>query len=126
MSDEVQLQWRVTSMDCYPEYSGLKNYVFNVHWDCLSYYSGVSGGPFYGRSFSLTSIESTNIGEFTPYTGLQESQVLSWIWDTVGSGVKYNYEQISSSQIYNQLVPPVVRLPLPWIENIFSNITGSN
>jgi hypothetical protein len=45
MSEDMQLKWKVTAMDCYPEFSGATDYVFNVHWDCLSYYNGVSGNP---------------------------------------------------------------------------------
>ena len=118
MAEDIQLQWRVTSMDCYPNFSGAKDYVFNVHWDCLTYYSGISGGPLYGRTYSVTEVP-TNTGEFTPYTGLTEPMVLSWVWNVMGSGSKYNYEQISLSQIYNQLVPPVVQPPIPWVPDVF-------
>jgi hypothetical protein len=84
MGDEIQLQWRVTAMDCYPDFSGAKDYVFNVHWDCLTYYSGISGGPLYGRTFSVTKMPELT-GEFIPYTGLNEEMVLSWVWDVMGS-----------------------------------------
>jgi len=116
MNDDVQLQWRVTAMDCYPNFSGAKDYVFNVHWDCLTYYSGISGGPLYGRTFSVTKMPELT-GEFIPYTGLNEEMVLSWVWDVMGSEKKYNYEQKSYAEIYNQLIPPVIQLPLPWIKN---------
>jgi hypothetical protein len=116
MSDNIEVTWKVTAMDCYPTFSGQKDYVFNVHWDCLSYYSGISGGPFYGRSNSVTML-GENTGEFTPYTGLKESMVLSWVWDILGTG-KNEYEEKSSSQIYNVLVPSVITLPLPWASGV--------
>ena len=124
MADDLQLQWQITSMDCYPDFSGAKDYVFNVHWDCLTYYSGISGGPFYGRTFNVTKIPEIT-GEYIPYTGLNEQMVLSWVWDVIGSG-KYDYEQTSFSQIYNQLIPPVIQLPLPWMPDVFPVVSGAN
>jgi hypothetical protein len=124
MVDDLQLQWQITSMDCYPDFSGAKDYVFNVHWDCLTYYSGISGGPLYGRSFSVTKVPA-NTGEFTPYTGLKEPIVLSWVWDVIGSETKYEYEKASFSQIYNKLVPPIVQLPIPWVPDVFPVVSGS-
>lgn len=113
MTDNLQVDWKVTAMDCYPNLSGQKDYVFYVHWDCLSSYSGISGGPFYGRSFGATNVpEST--GLFTPYDELTESGVLSWIWEIIGEEGKVGYEQASLSQIYDKLNPPIVTPPLPW------------
>ena len=59
MSEDMQLKWKVTAMDCYPVFSGATDYVFNVHWDCLSYYNGISGGPYYGRVYSVTSVPAS-------------------------------------------------------------------
>lgn len=118
MSDDIQLQWRVTTMDCYPNFSGEKDYVFNVHWDCLSYYSGISGGPFYGRTFSVTAVP-INTGSFTPYDKLEETQVLDWIWEVIGTGDKQKFEENSFQQIYSQIKPPVVQPTLPWQPDVF-------
>jgi hypothetical protein len=117
MTDDIQLEWKVTAMDCYPTFSGQKDYVFNVHWDCLSYYSGISGGPLYGRTNCVTSVQG-NTGEFTPYTGLKESEILSWVWNVLGTG-KNEFEEASIFQIQNQLTPFVINLPLPWSSGIY-------
>lgn len=116
MNDNIELNWKITAMDCYPTYSGQKDYVFNVHWDCLSYYSGISGGPFYGRSNCVTELPE-NSGEFIPYNNLNESVVLSWVWDVLGNK-KNEYEEASMLQIYDKLTPSIIRLPLPWKDNI--------
>jgi hypothetical protein len=113
MNEEISLNWQVSAMDCYPTFSGEKDYVFKVHWDCLSYYSGISGGPFYGKICTVQSLPA-NSGNFTPYPDLTESLVLSWVWDTMGTGSKYYYEQLAYLEIYNQLTPLVVQPPLPW------------
>jgi len=118
MSDNFQLQWKITTMDCYPNFSGEKDYVFNVHWDCLTYYSGISGGPFYGRSYSVTAVP-INTGSYTPYDDLEPSQVLEWVWGKMGPKDKAQAELASANQIYTQLNPPVVQPPIPWTQPVF-------
>ena len=114
MADDLQLQWQITAMDCYPVFSGQKDYAFQVYWDCSSYYSGISGGPFYGRVSHATPLP-VNTGEFIPFIDLTPPLILSWIWDSMGPELKDNYEQSVCSKIYNQLTPQVIRPRLPWI-----------
>ena len=53
-------------------------------------------------------------GSFTPYEDLTQDQVLQWCY---ANGVdKTAIEANVSLQIENQINPPVVVLPLPWIE----------
>jgi len=121
MSNDFQLQWRITTMDCYPNFSGEKDYVFNVHWDCLTYYSGISGGPFYGRSYSVTAVPASS-GSFVPYEDLQPNEVLNWVWSVMGEENKNQTELASANQIYTQLNPPVVQPPIPWQQEPFPTI----
>ena len=52
-------------------------------------------------------------GSFTPYNELTEQQVLDWCF---ANGVdKTAIEANVSLQIQNQINPPVVVLPLPWV-----------
>ena len=120
----MQLKWKVTAMDCYPVFSGATDYVFNVHWDCLSYYNGVSGGPYYGRVYSVTSIPASS-GPVTPYPELQENQVFDWVYSVMPSGDKERFENSSVQQIVNQIAPPVVTPPAPWPADIFPVIAPS-
>jgi len=114
MSDNIDITWKVGVLECYPTFSGHQDYVFTVHWDCLSYYSGTSGGPYNGRTYSCTSVP-LNTGEFIPYDQLTQAQVLDWVWDVIGTGQKESYEESVRQQIYNQINPPVVTPPLPWL-----------
>ena len=120
----MQLKWKVTAMDCYPVFSGATDYVFNVHWDCLSYYNGISGGPYYGRVYSVTSIPAYS-GSVTPYPELQENQVFDWVYSVMPSGDKEKFENSSVQQIVNQIAPPVVTPPAPWPADIFPVIAPS-
>lgn len=118
MSEDMQLKWKVYQMECYPSFNGQKDYVFNVHWGCLAYYNGPSGGPFWGRTYSCTSVPA-NSGDFIAYNDLQESEVLSWVYDVIGENAKTTYESGAMQQITDQLVPPVVKLQNPWPPDVF-------
>lgn len=124
MSQDMQLKWKINQMDCYPEFSGATDYVFNVHWDCLSYYLGPSGGPYYGRTYGVTSVPASP-GPFTPYLDLEEEQVFSWVYAVMPSGDKEKFENAAVQQIINQITPPVVTPPNPWPADIFPVIAPS-
>ena len=52
-------------------------------------------------------------GSFTPYEDLTQEQVLNWCY---ANGVdQAAIEANVSMQIENQIDPPVVTLPLPWV-----------
>lgn len=124
MSQDMQLKWKINQMDCYPEFSGQADYVFNVHWDCLSYYNGPSGGPYYGRTYGVTSVPSSP-GPFIPYLDLKEDQVFSWVYTAMPSGDKEKFENAAIQQIINQINPPVVTPPNPWPTDVFPVIAPS-
>ena len=52
-------------------------------------------------------------GSFTPYDQLTEAQVLDWCY--ANSVDKSAIEANVTAQIENQINPPVVSLPLPWV-----------
>jgi len=124
MSQDMQLKWKINQMDCYPEFSGATDYVFNVHWDCLAYYNGVSGGPFYGRTYGVTSVPSSP-GPVTPYIDLEETQVFGWVYSAMPSGDKEKFEQAAVQEILNQINPPIVTPPNPWPTDVFPVIAPS-
>lgn len=117
MEQNIQLTWKVSKMECLPEYHGASFYVFNIKWKCLSYYNGVAGGPFYGEVEGSTSIPiPDNVSSFTPYYDLNENQVLSWVYSIMTAAEKESLETLAKEKILNQINPPVVSLPNPWKE----------
>lgn len=124
MSQDIQLNWKINQMDCYPDFSGVADYVFNVHWDCLAYYNGPSGGPFYGRSYGVTSVPSSP-GPFTPYIELEKTQVLDWVYNAMPSGGKEAQESAAIKEILNKITPPIVNPPNPWPSDVFPVIAPS-
>jgi hypothetical protein len=52
-------------------------------------------------------------GAFTPYADLTQDQVLGWCW---ANGVnKDATEAAVQAQIDNQINPPTIQPPLPWV-----------
>jgi hypothetical protein len=68
-------------------------------------------GTCYGSSSFAPPTDS-----FTPYEDLTEAQVLDWCF---ASGVdKSAIEANVTAQIQNQINPPVIAPPLPWVEPV--------
>ena len=104
----TQITWTVTAMDCYPQEDGNTDVVFNVHWTC----SGTDG-TYYGSVYSTCSVTLDPSAPYTPYAQLTQAQVLGWIW---ASGVDQTATEAAvEQQIQNQINPPVVTPPLPWV-----------
>jgi hypothetical protein len=99
--------WTVISMDCYPQEGGNIDVVCRVNWECTG-----TDGRYSGRVYG-TGVVPAPSGTFTPYDQLTQNQVLGWIW---ANGVdKVANEALVASQIQNQINPPVVTPPLPWV-----------
>ena len=107
------INWRVGTMECYPTYEQNIDVVFTVHWDCLGSET-VSGSTYNGRVYGATGVTYHSGSTFTPYNQLSQDDVLGWVWDSMGTDQKSNYENSVQTQINNQINPPVVILPLPW------------
>lgn len=102
------ITWSVTAMDCYPEVDNEQDVVFNVHWTCAG-----ADGEYNASVYSTQSVTVDPAEPFTPYSNLTQEQVLGWIW---ASGVDKNTTEAAvQQQIENQINPPVVTPPLPWV-----------
>jgi len=104
--------WEVQWMQCYPQADGQVDVVFQVGWQCSG--SQTSGGNTYnGSVYSTCSLPAPTGSDFVPYSSLTEQMVLGWIW---ANGVdKTATEAAVATQIANQINPPVVTPPLPWV-----------
>jgi len=81
--------------------------VITADWRCNGTQDQYSGTCYGSCSFAPPS------GSFTPYEDLTEAQVLNWCYE---NGVdKTAIEANVTQQIENQINPPVVTLPLPWV-----------
>jgi len=81
--------------------------VITADWRCNGTQDQYSGTCYGSCSFQPPS------GSFTPYPDLTQEQVLGWCY---ANGVdQAAIEANVTQQIENQINPPVVTLPLPWV-----------
>ena len=101
------LSWIIERLLVKPTEGTLTDVVITADWRCNGSQDNYSGTCYGTTSFQPPS------GSFTPYDQLTEAQVLSWCF---ASGVDQSaIEANVSLQIQNQINPPVVAPPLPWL-----------
>jgi len=84
------------------------NVVITADWRCNG-----SQDQYGGTCYGSTSFAAPSGSGFTPYEDLTEAQVLSWCF---ANGVnKTAIEANVAAQIQNQINPPVIAPPLPWV-----------
>ena len=103
----ITLSWIIERLLVKPTEGTLTDVVITADWRCNGSQDNYSGTCYGSCSFAPPS------GEFTPYDQLTEAQVLNWCYE---NGVdKTAIEANVTQQIENQIDPPVVTLPLPWV-----------
>ena len=81
--------------------------VITADWRCNGSQDNYSGTCYGSASFAAPS------GDFTPYPDLTQDQVLGWCY---ANGVdQAAIEANVSLQIQNQINPPIIAPPLPWL-----------
>ena len=101
------LTWLIELLLVKPTEGSLTDVVITADWRCNGTDETYSGTCYGSTSFAPPS------GSFTPYNELTEQQVLDWCYE---NGVDKNaIEANVLFQIANQINPPIVSLPLPWV-----------
>ena len=102
------ITWNISVLNCIPQTAEGADYVVTAHWQC----TGVDGA-YTGQVYSTTSFAVVQGESFVPYADLTLETVLGWIW---ANGVdKAATEAAVEQQIQNQINPPIVSPPLPWV-----------
>ena len=103
----MTILWIIERLLVKPTEGSLTDVVITADWRCNGTDETYSGTCYGSCSFQPPS------GEFTPYPDLTQEQVLNWCYS---NGVDQKaIEANVSLQIENQINPPVVTLPLPWV-----------
>jgi hypothetical protein len=103
----ITLSWIIERLLVKPTEGTLTDVVITADWRCNGSQDQYSGTCYGSCSFAPPS------GSFTPYEDLTEAQVLNWCF---ASGVdKTAIEANVTAQIENQINPPVIAPPLPWV-----------
>ena len=103
----MTILWLIERLLCKPLEGSNPDVVITADWRCNGTDETYSGTCYGSCSFAPPS------GSFTKYEDLTEAQVLGWCYE---NGVdKTAIEANVTAQIENQINPPVVSLPLPWV-----------
>jgi hypothetical protein len=103
----MTILWLIERLLVKPTEGTLTDVVITADWRCNGSQESFSGTCYGSCSFAPPS------GSFTPYEDLTQDQVLQWCYE---NGVdKTAIEANVTAQIENQINPPVVTLPLPWV-----------
>ena len=103
----MTILWLIERLLTKPVEGSNTDVVITADWRCNGSQESFSGTCYGSTSFAPPT------GSFTPYDQLTETQVLDWCY---ANGVdKSAIEANVSLQIANQINPPVVSLPLPWV-----------
>ena len=103
----MTILWLIERLLVKPLEGSNPDVVITADWRCNGTDETYSGTCYGSCSFQPPS------GSFTPYEDLTQDQVLQWCYE---NGVdKTAIEANVTLQIENQINPPVVTLPLPWV-----------
>jgi len=103
----ITLNWIIERLLCKPVEGTLTDVVITADWRCNGSQDNYSGTCYGSCSFAPPT------GEFTPYPDLTQDQVLGWCFS---NGVDQSaIEANVTQQIENQINPPIIAPPLPWL-----------
>ena len=106
----MTILWLIERLLVKPIEGSETNVVITADWRCNGTQDQYSGTCYGSCSFAPPT------GSFTPYEDLTLQQVLGWCY---ANGVdKAAIEANVTQQIENQINPPVIAPPLPWIEAV--------
>jgi hypothetical protein len=111
----ITLSWIIERLLVRKVEGTLTNVVITADWRCNgteTIGTGDDAKTYSGTAYGSSSFAAPS-GDFTPYPDLKPEQVLGWCFS---NGVnKTAIEANVTAQIENQINPPVVTLPLPWM-----------
>jgi hypothetical protein len=103
----MTILWIIERLLVKPTEGTLTDVVITADWRCNGTQDNYSGTCYGSASFAPPS------GEFTPYDQLTEAQVMDWCF---ANGVdQAAIEANVTQQINDQINPPVIAPPLPWL-----------
>ena len=109
---EIVYNWEVSTMQEYPKTADdLIDVVFLVYWN-RSAVTVVEEKTYVANIFGSLGVPSPDPADFIPYADLTFEDVCGWL--DAGLDVE-TIDLKLATNIENQINPPIVELPLPWV-----------
>jgi hypothetical protein len=103
----ITLSWIIERLLVKPTEGTHTDVVITADWRCNG-----TDGTYSGTCYGSTSFAPPS-GSFTPFPDLTQEQVLDWCF---ANGVdQAAIEANVTQQIENQINPPIIAPPLPWL-----------
>ena len=121
MENEIIYTWNCRTTDVYPNYEGLNDVVYNVHWIVIGKKT-VGEKEYYQQSIGTQtiSVETIQPEGFIPFPSPADqaecdafaAQVTAWVKEEMGTERVTELEASIATQIANQINPPSVTLTI--------------
>lgn len=105
--------WVITEIQCYPEFAGNQNVVFQCHWTRKA----TDGVGHTAESIGVQSIAFNPADTFIPFDQLTQVDVELWLEEAMGAEMLAALNASLDQQIANQLTSQVISPALPWSQN---------
>jgi hypothetical protein len=114
----ISINWIIERLLVKPTEGSLTDVVITADWRCNgteTIGTGDDAKTYSGTCYGSASFQPPS-GSFTPYEDLTEQQVLGWCFS---NGVDQTaIEANVTQQIADQINPPIIAPPLPWVEPV--------
>lgn len=101
----------INQMDSVPTDGTLTDFVINVHWSRLAKET-INEKEYFASVYGSQSFSKENVTNFIPYEDLTYEIVCGWLDSSMDvAALDLNLD----AQIENQVNPPIIVLPLPFV-----------
>jgi hypothetical protein len=103
--------WFINELECIPQDGNLTDFVVVVHWS-RNAKETINEIEYFASLFATQPFSNNNVINFIPYDQLTYEIVCSWLDAAIDvQTLDFNLDQ----KIQNQINPPIVVLPLPFV-----------
>lgn len=103
--------WYINQMSCVPQDGELVDFVITVDWNRLAKET-INDKEYFASVYGSQSFSKDDVTDFIPYEDLTYEIVCGWLDSSLDTeALDLNLD----AQIENQVNPPIVVLPLPFV-----------
>ena len=108
----TEYKWVINALDCIPKEGKMIDVVSIVHWSRIAD-TFLGAEPLQVSVYGTMSCGQPSETDFTAYPDLTYDQICTWL----DAGLNISLLDANlDTQIKNIINPPIVNLPLPWVE----------
>lgn len=103
--------WNINQLECLPSDGIYQDFVLVCHWN-RNAKETINGIEYFASVYGAQSFSKDDVANFIPYENLTYEIVSSWLDNSIDvEALDLNLD----AQIENQVNPPIVVLPLPFV-----------